>query len=353
MYRPSPLLFPVLFLPGILFEAGVRTRDLLYSAGLFPSSRLPRPVISIGNLTLGGSGKTPLAIHVVKALIRLGQPVAVLSRGYGRLSASSSIIVPPANGTPFLPAKTGDEPALIRRYVPEAWIGISPNRYAIGLSLALLHPKLIFVLDDGFQHRRLHRDLDIVVIDRSQPLIGNRLFPRGSLREPLSSLRRSHAVVLTGGQPAEDPRAMEGVLHEINPKATVFHCRQEIGSLIPFALWNERRSGMSPPPGRERLFLTAAIGNPMRFRRDVEALGIRVTGSLFYRDHHALTRRDWQECIRRARLTGAEGILITEKDAVKTVSPPDFPLLVAVQSTQIDRREEFEQMLTDRIQASP
>jgi len=349
MYKPSPFLAPLLFVPGLIFETVIRVRNLTYSAGLRSARSLTRPVISVGNLTLGGSGKTPLVIYVAQTLRNLGHTPAVLSRGYARRSLAISHVLPPGEEVPSPACVLGDEPALMRRRVPEIWLGISPDRYAIGREILVRCPGVIFVLDDGFQRRRLRRDHDIVIIDRTQPLLRNHLFPRGSLREPLSGLCRAHAVVLNGTPETSDSNSIEKAIREISPRIRIFHCIQRIVSLMPFAIWNARESGNVSSVQCTTAWLAAALGNPARFLKDVEDLGIRVAGSRFFRDHHRLTRKDWHRCIESARRCNAEAVIITEKDAIKIVEPPDFPLLVAVQSTLIDQPGEFEQMLREAV----
>ncbi|HYK91507.1 MAG TPA: tetraacyldisaccharide 4'-kinase [Acidobacteriota bacterium] len=353
MYKPLPSLAPLLYVPSLLFGAVVRLRNLSYSRGALRSARLPRPVISIGNLTLGGTGKTPLVIHLAATLLRLGHQTAILSRGFGRHRIAISHVLQPRGDGPLHTSHLGDEAALIRRRLPEAWLGISTDRFAVGRKIAGLSPGVVFVLDDGFQHRQLHRDLDIVVIDPTQPLGENHLFPLGSLREPVSGLRRCHAVVLNGGAPAAVMASIASTLADINAHARIFHCTQKIDLLVPFGAWIDSTFAPTVAGRCARSFLTAALGNPRRFRADVENLGTTVTGCRFFRDHHILTRQEWRDCVRQADRAGAEAIIITEKDAVKIVEPPDFPLLVALQSVRFDRPAEFEQMLTKVIQGIP
>src|SRR5262249_53976455 len=159
-----------------------RARNELYAGGWLRERRLPRPVISVGNLTLGGTGKTPLAIYLAELLRKLDAAPALLSRGYGRRSRDRIQVFGPGDEVSNLVWRAGDEPALVRRRVPAVWLGISKDRRAAGERVLEKKPDVVFILDDGFQHRKLHRDLDIVVVDRAQPLTTNRVFPRGTLR---------------------------------------------------------------------------------------------------------------------------------------------------------------------------
>jgi len=147
-------------------------------------------------MTTGGTGKTPLAIYTAKKISELGWTPIILSRGYGRPGSGIERIVSPGEPIKHPVPSMGDEPALIRRHVPEAWFGISTDRYSVGKMIETRAAKAVFILDDGFQHRKLYRDLDLVIIDPIQTLKSNRMLPRGTLREPVSGLRRSHAIIL-------------------------------------------------------------------------------------------------------------------------------------------------------------
>lgn len=329
----------LLLLPGLAFEALVRARNSLYTRGVLPQQRLGCPVISVGNLNLGGSGKTPLVIYLARMLVELGTVPALLSRGYGRSSGETTRVIAPGGDIPAL--AVGDEPALVRRHIPEIWLGISPNRYGAGRQILEGCPSPIFILDDGFQHRGLHRDLDIVVIDATQPLDGDRVIPRGRLREPLTGLRRATLVMINAARSVAKPDPLEDTIRRIDPEARIFHCSQRIRTILPWERWKDPRSDGGTFSNYGPAFLVAAVGNPSRFERDVRDLGIPVTGALFFRDHHELAVRDWDECIARARSSGAGALIITEKDAIKLKHSPEFPLLVSVQSTDVEPKDEF------------
>ena len=343
MHRIPSGLAPVLFFPGLMFEALIRARSRLYSASLLPQRRLPAPIISIGNITTGGSGKTPLVIYVAQMLAKLGFIPAVLSRGYGRIEPKKILVLSPGE-TVSSPARIlGDEPALIRRHIPSAFMGIARKRFLAGDLIAKKQQRVIFLLDDGFQHRKLHRDLDIVIIDGSQPLGSNHVFPRGTLREPLSELHRCQIIMINGTQDGAGTDCVREEIRRHHPTAAIFYCKQTIQSLAPFLEWKED-SGSQSVPARPA-YLVAALGNPDRFREDVEKLGIEIRGTKFFPDHYWLKPKDWIACIEEARRKNAGAIIITEKDAVKISHPPDFPLLISVQSTEVSNAQEFEYML--------
>lgn len=343
MYEPSPILSPLLFIPGILFEGAVRVRNRMFLMKVLPQHRLPAPVISVGNLTLGGAGKTPVVIFLARTLVQMGAVPALLSRGYGRHSPRDVRIVPP--GMEILSAASilGDEPALIRRSVPGVWLGIAGDRYSSGLRILERRKDAVFILDDGFQHQRLHRDLNIVVIDQSQPFQSNRVFPRGSLREPLSGLRRAQVIIFNSSSSGPAAGATEETIRRVHPSAAFLHCRQEIGSLVPYDRWRQGSTEDAARPASA--CLVAAVGNARRFQSDVEHLGIKIQGRCFYRDHARLELQDWDSGAASAFRAGADAIITTEKDAVKLVQAPRFPMLVAVQKMSLLETAELHGML--------
>jgi tetraacyldisaccharide 4'-kinase len=340
----SPTWRWLFFLPGLLFAAVVRARNRLYDAGIAPQLTLPHPVVSVGNLTLGGSGKTPLVALIAQTVARSGGTPALLSRGYGRVHRAP-VILPPEPAFPTAVQLIGDEPALLRRHEPRLWLGICRDRHEAGQKIALRAPRLVFILDDGFQHRRLKRDLDIVVVDRTQPLEHNRTLPAGTLREPLAGLRRAGLIVINGLLSIPDD-PLESHIRKINPDARIFHCLQRIERVVSLAGWKEGGADSKPcidiPPG----YLVAAVGNPERLRRDVLAFGIRLKGARYYRDHFSPRKSDWQSCAGDARSRGAEVLIVTEKDAIKIAHDFDMPVLVAVQSTRLVEQIELERILT-------
>jgi len=349
MHRIAPVLDPLLFLPGAAFEALVRARSRFYSAGIFPRHRLPRPVVSIGNITLGGSGKTPLVIYAAQVLIKLGFIPAVLTRGYGRSNSDKLLVISPAQEFPPAASILGDEPALVRRRVPSVWLGVSKNRRAAGEAIAGQAPGIVFVLDDGFQHQKICRDLDIVIVDRTQHLTTNHVFPRGTLREPVSQLRRCHMVVINGIPEPGEQDLTEPTIRSLHVNARLFHCDQRIKALVPFSQWSNGEEEEHDAYPKSAL-VVAAIGNPDRFRRDVARLGIEVRGTRFFADHHRIDPKQWLSCRKEADAKAVDAIITTEKDAMKIEQPPDFPLLVSVQQTEMSDADSFELLLKNRIE---
>ena len=357
-----PALAPIAPIFGLIYQAGVSLRNHAYSSGLLRTRRLERPVISIGNMTTGGTGKTPFVIHLAEILRNAGCDIAVLTRGYGRIDADKAIILPPGDGTIANAALIGDEPALLRRRLPYAWMGVSANRFEAGTTILREAPRTVFLLDDGFQHRGLFRNLDIVMIDASRPLADERIIPCGALREPLRGLRRARMVIINETSPrnnadaAEDDantsKIMERNLRKLATEAVFFRCVQRIKCLIPFDQWlhaQEQDGAMPTTASSKPVFLAAAIGNPERFQRDVQQMGIAVVGRRFFRDHDVISSSAWDALIAEAQQENAAAIVVTEKDAVKISAPPDFPLLVAVQTTELKEAARFREILRSCI----
>jgi tetraacyldisaccharide 4'-kinase len=323
----------------MIFAAGTRLRNGLYATGALKPVRVPRPVLSVGNITLGGTGKTPLVVYLAQWLADRGFTPALLTRGYGRQARSRMIIVSPGDVAP-LPASCGDEPALIRRLVPQTWLGVCSQRHLAAAEILKRCDEPIFLLDDGYQHRSLHRDLNLVVIDPSQPLLRNRVVPLGTLREPLSSLERADAVVINGDVPD-----MQVQVRGLASGTCVFCCVQSIESLVPLRDWLCMGREASSAEVPTSVFLVAALGNPKRFQADAERFGLRVRGTRFFKDHYHPRAAEWQACDAGARAAGAAALLVTAKDAIKMTYVPEFPCFVAVQSTRILEQRAFDSML--------
>jgi len=366
MYKPSPALAPLLYIPGMIYRAGICLRNRAYDAGFISARNLLQPVISVGNLTTGGTGKTPFVIYLSGLLMGMGYEAAILTRGYGRRKSGKTIILPPGEGLEFSVSRMGDEPMLIRRLLTEAWLGISSDRFCAAGAIKR-HKKcvntidrLIFVLDDGFQHRSIHRDIDIVLIDPAQLSGNEQLLPLGILREPAAELRRAHIVIINGtatsNLEAQVNSCADPVIENMRkyaPDADFFHCIQRIRTIIPFSAWLESTTKQNFTLPTTKAFLVAAIGNPGRFMRDIKSLGIEVRGYMFFRDHAPFGDKNWKTCIKAAQKVKAESIIVTEKDAVKILNPPDFPLLVAVQSTEITESARFCETLQRFIKTNP
>ena len=260
---------------------------------------LPSPVVSVGGITLGGSGKTPFTVYLVSRLKRRGHSPAILTRGYRRRLPLETLILAPGAAAPA--AATGDEAQIFLR-AADAPVGIGINRYATAQTLLRQFPATdALVLDDGFQHARLARDFDIVIIDGLDPFGGEEVVPLGRLREPIGSLARADAFVITRAENDFRFQAIRGRLREIKPNAPVFRTRLIARS------WHDYQTGQSIADlsGR-RVGAFCGLGNPDNFWHTLESLGLEIVFRWCFADHHSYNPPELQRVAHQARMHGAE-----------------------------------------------
>lgn len=289
-----------------LFSQIVSLRNSRYDAGRAPIRRLRLPVISIGNISMGGSGKTPFVQTLGHWLNAREIPFDILSRGYGRKSRGV-LQVDPAGSA----ARYGDEPLLLSRSV-HAPVFVGEERYDAGLAAEAMgasspRPPRLHILDDGFQHRRLHRDFDIVLLAHSDLRAG--LLPFGALREPLSSLGRAHAVAA--------PADLAALLAEPN-------------------VWHIRRRLVLPEPAPTRPLAFCGLAHPRQFWQALADIGIYPVGTYAFGDHHRYSQRDIALLQRLARQHEANGFLTTEKDLVKLDLSALTPITAPVLTIEVE-----------------
>ena len=280
-------------------------------------------VWSVGNLHWGGTGKTPVVAAVASWLRQRGVAVAVLSRGYGR-RGGGPLVVSTGAGPLVSPERAGDEPWLLAESLPDVPVAVAARRAdAARLLLATLPaPPRLFLLDDGFSHLQLHRDLDLVVLPADDPFGGGRLLPSGRLREPLAATARAHALLLTGeAATPEGAREVGTALADYGFAGAAFACPTQ--AQLP-RLMTEAVATVSGPRGP--LLLVTGIARPERVRRAAAAAGVAVADHLAFADHHAYPPRSVRLIARAAERAGAAGVLTTAKDRVKLAGKLALPL---------------------------
>jgi tetraacyldisaccharide 4'-kinase len=329
---PRPLLLPLV----PLYRLGLSLRELRLRRGWEPVRRLRYPVISVGNLSTGGSGKTPFTIVLAKLLAAKGFHVDVLSRGYGRLSKSAARVRFDGTVKDF-----GDEPLLIARETG-APVYVAPQRYEAGLlaeadfarehtDRAAQRAPAVHILDDGFQHRQLARDINIVLLNRDD--WRDHLLPAGNLRETLAALRRAHAIALPADQPD-----LERQLKAANLTAPAWRIH--------------RRMEVSPADGPVAAF--CGIARPDQFFAGLKAAGLLVATRTAFRDHHRYTTSDIDGLISSAKASGATAIITTDKDRIRLENlasnfSDDMPLVTARLTIEIEGEAAFVDWLTARF----
>jgi tetraacyldisaccharide 4'-kinase len=335
-------LLTVFFLVGRIFSPGYSLvmvlRAFLYRKNIFLRSRhLPIPVISIGNLTMGGTGKTPMVRYVTRLLLGKGFRPAIISRGYGGKAADKVNIV--SNGTTMLlsPDMAGDEPFMLGEALPGVPVLTGHERARAAIHAIREFGVNHIVMDDGFQHLALRRDLDLVLFS-GRTLLGNgRVFPGGVLREPVSALGRAHAFVVTGVDSANRDRAenFQRWLQKIFPEKPVF-----TGEYLPAGIWHSKKDkACTLAEAREMpVFAFAGIANPDSFRQTLLQEGFFLAGFKEFKDHHGYTAQEVTDLVAAALAQGARALITTEKDFVK-LRPflGEFPVLALIIELHMDQ----------------
>jgi tetraacyldisaccharide 4'-kinase len=268
-------------------------------------------VVSVGNLTVGGSGKTPLVSALARELLRKGERVAVLSRGYGRRSSAPFVLVSDGSRVLATPEEAGDEPLEIALANPSVPVAVGRDRGAVGRELLDRLGPHFLLLDDGFQHRRLHRDLDLVCFDAAEPLENLELLPFGRLREPIESLSRAHAIVWTRWQEGSPGEDLERLVARGNPELPSIRCRTRISG---FARLDGVESAGPDVFRGQPVGLLAGVARPERI---LDSLPAQIVHRTLRPDHHPWKRDELSSISREARRQGAIALLTTGKDAVK------------------------------------
>jgi tetraacyldisaccharide 4'-kinase len=305
-----------------LYRLALALRERRLASGREPVRRLRFPVISIGNLSTGGAGKTPFVIALAQALTAGGLAVDVLSRGYGRRSQDSARVDPNGSAEEF-----GDEPLLIARQA-EVPVYVASQRYDAGvLAERGAEGMRVHILDDGFQHRQLHRDIDILLLNRHD--WHGHLLPAGDLREPLQAIKRADVITIPAGEP------------ELETRLRAFGWQGPI--------WRLHRR-MEVPASSGPVIAFCGIARPEQFCGGLVAGGMQVTACKAFPDHHRYTRRDLDQLAALARRNGARSLITTEKDAVRlTGLVHTLPILTAPLRVEIGDTQAALDYLLDRI----
>lgn len=313
MKAPTPPLSPW----QLFYGAAHRVRRRWYQTR---ARRLPRPVVSVGNLHWGGSGKTPLVAAVAAHLRDRGLAVCILSRGYGRRGRGVRV-VSTGQGPLLGPLLAGDEPVLLAGELPGVAVVVGPDRHRAGFqALHRLQPVPdIFLLDDGFSHLGLHRDLDLLAFPAADPFGKGRLAPSGRLREPLAAVARAHAVIMT--EVPEFDGAGAALAEALRPYG--FTGPGFASRTLPGA--PRRSDGVELSPGA-RVFLVTAVARPDAVLQAARSLGLEIAGELRFSDHHAYPPASLARILENWRSSGAEAVLATSKDRVKLHGRLDAPL---------------------------
>lgn len=284
--------------------------------------QLPVPIISIGNLVAGGTGKTPTVVWLAAFLEEMGFTPAILTRGYRSKATEKGLIFTHFDLKRLTPDLTGDEPYLLAGLLPGTVIAVGRDRYRSGLNALADHPEIdVFIMDDGFQHLKLYRDLDILLLDAARPFGNGRLIPRGTLREPLSGLERADLVLLTRTAKIEESEitSLTEYIQKYHSDSAVGIVREEHSALIPLGFWRQKASPfpVSNHLKGKRVAAITGIGNPQQFLASLESLGAEVGYFKSYPDHYRWEEAEIENLILTLKDWGFEDLIVTGKDGVK------------------------------------
>ncbi|MBI3653388.1 MAG: tetraacyldisaccharide 4'-kinase [Acidobacteria bacterium] len=344
----------LLWLPAKLYELAVRLRVVAYETDYLKAKRLDAFVISVGNLTLGGTGKTPIVNYIARYLKREDRAAAILTRGYGRASKGRRVLNWPdkkaAGEARKHPPEAryqefGDEPLMLARALPDVPIVIDRNRYESGLFAQQEFHTEVMILDDGYQHLALERDLNILLLDATDPFGAFEMVPFGRLREPLYGLKRADVVIITRADKPFDQAqtvaiiklfcgAQIPILYFYSTITTLrLLTTNEVYAASEFVGWN--------------VVVMCGIGNPQAFSEDLLGVGINIAAEHFFQDHHPYTQADMDSAVQLTAELGADAIITTEKDATRLAGllHGDIPIYAAQLEIASDDEVRFKSLL--------
>jgi len=319
--RSSQQLFK--YLSARAFQCGGFLKRMAYEKKLLPLYQAPIPVISIGNITIGGTGKTPFVLHMAQKLTSQGFKVSILSRGYKGLASKRGGIVSDGNRF-FLSAKeSGDEPYLLAKNLKNVPVFVGKHRWKTSQWASDFFKPDVLLLDDAHQHFKLSVTARILLIDCLDPFGGKKIFPQGRLRESLTGIQRAQSVILTHASEVNDSEK-QNIIHQLKSfgyKDTI----HELDFLPSKAIrGDEKESFEVSALKNKKIFAFTAIASPQKFLNTLNGLKTHVVGYKFFRDHHYFTKRDMENIYHLAHIQKVDMILTTEKDSVRIEKNREF-----------------------------
>ncbi len=340
----------MIFLPfGKIYGAIADARNRLYEKGVFASHTLGAKTISIGNITVGGTGKTPLVAFAAETLYSAGETVCILTRGYGRENPKKRVLVTDGEKVLADARIAGDEPfELAEKLAGKAIIIADANRISAGLWAREKFGITAFVLDDAFQHLKVKRDLDIVCIDATNPFGNGKVLPAGILREPLKNLKRAGAIVITRANLISEIEDLKFQISKYNKNCPIFVSHNEFSNITGikdfYAKQNPKSKIQNP---KSKLVLAfCALGNPKNFFEQLKREDFNLAATEIFPDHHFYLAKDIARIENRAQAAGAELLITTAKDAAKLIGLKiNLPLFIAENNIIFNNRKEFINLL--------
>lgn len=335
---------------GKIYRLATGLRNQLYDRGVLKSASLGARTISVGNITAGGTGKTPFVGLVAQILFEAGEQVCIISRGYGRKNQKMQVLVSDGHQILADAENAGDEPLeLARKLIGKAAVVSDANRIAAAKWAVENLDSTAFVLDDGFQHRRAKRDLDILLVDATNPFGNGHMLPCGILRESISGVERADAIVITRSELAENCAEVESKIRIHNSHAPIFRSTTNIARIVELSSFRSNSTEIvSLVSGRA--FGFCGLGNSGSFyamiRREFSATSVTLVGEQSFDDHHFYTLQDIESLNRAAKKSSADFFLTTAKDAVKLENLKlSIPCYVIEIEPKIDEAEKFRELI--------
>lgn len=337
----------MLSLLGYIYGKAAEFRNALYDKGVFEVFDLGPPVISVGNLTAGGTGKTPLVAYIANILADRGETVCILTRGYGRRDPKKRVVVTDGKQILTDAEHAGDEPfELAKKLLGKVIIVADADRVSAGEWAKRKFGVTVFILDDGFQHRKVKRNLDIICIDATDPFGGEKMLPAGRLREPKAGLDRADLVIITRANIGTGIAVLRSGIADLNANAEIFASETAISGVVELEEFHTRTQRSQSLIKESKVFAFCGIGNPEIFFKQLWQDGFEAAGSKAFRDHYVYSQNDISGIEDLARDSAADVLLTTAKDAVKLQELQfTLPCYVVEIEMVIDYQEHFNSLL--------
>lgn len=340
----------MLSLLGWIYGEVADIRNHLYERGVFETHDLGARTISVGNITAGGTGKTPLVAYIAEILARRGEKVCILTRGYGRKDPVKRVLVSDESQILTDPLNAGDEPLeLAQKLLGKAIVLADADRVAAADWAKRKFGITAFVLDDGFQHRKAKRDVDIVCIDATDPFGGGKMLPAGRLREPLNNLKRADIIVITRANLVTDISNLRSEIFDLNRDAVILTASTLISRFVPLEEFHSKTQSSQREFGQQNVFAFCGLGNPENFFEQLRRKNVSIVGTRAFPDHHEYDQNDVVTIEEQARQSGSGILLTTAKDAVKLSDLKfEVPCYVVEIEMQFDDTDVFEFLLLEK-----